>query len=97
MTDTLSLEQKPAAAITSPTSVLRNHSFCLLWIGEGISLTTPVMAQGNSAACGGNAHTALAMGLAVIVMSTLKTLDINTGISRLGLRLAALALANFQE
>lgn len=40
---------------------------------------------------------ALAMSVAVIVMSTLKTLDINTGISRLGLRLAALALANFQE
>lgn len=31
MTDTLSLEQKPA-------HVLRNHNFRLLWIGEGISL-----------------------------------------------------------
>lgn len=40
---------------------------------------------------------ALAMGVAVIVMSTLKTLDVNTGISMLGLGLAALALANFQE
>lgn len=38
MTDTLSLEQKPAAAKTSPASVLRIRNFRLLWIGEGISL-----------------------------------------------------------
>lgn len=37
---------------------------------------------------------ALAMGVAVIVMSTLKTLDINTGVAMLGLGLAALALAH---
>lgn len=37
--------------------------------------------------------TALAMGVAVIV----KTLDINSGVSMLGLGLTALALANFQE
>lgn len=40
---------------------------------------------------------AFPMGIAVIVMSTLKTLDINSGISMLGFGLAALALANFQE
>jgi hypothetical protein len=40
---------------------------------------------------------ALAMGVAVIVMSTLKTLDINASVSMLGFGLAALALANFQE
>jgi hypothetical protein len=40
---------------------------------------------------------ALAMGVAVIVMGTLKALDINTGVSMLGMGLAALALANFQE
>jgi hypothetical protein len=40
---------------------------------------------------------ALAMGVAVIVMSTLKTLDINTGVSMLGIGLAALALANLQD
>ena len=40
---------------------------------------------------------ALAMGIAVIVMNTLKTLDILTGVSMLGMGLAALALANFQE
>ena len=38
MTDTLSLEQKPAVAKASPASVLRNRNFRLLWIGEGISL-----------------------------------------------------------
>ena len=38
MTDTLSLEQKPAATNTSPASVLRIRNFRLLWIGEGISL-----------------------------------------------------------
>jgi len=37
------------------------------------------------------------MGVAVIVLSTLKTLDINAGVSMLGFGLAALALANFQE
>jgi hypothetical protein len=40
---------------------------------------------------------ALAMGVAVIVLGTLKTLDVNTGISMLGMGLTALALANFQE
>jgi len=39
----------------------------------------------------------LAMGVAVIVTSTLKTLDVNNGVSMLGIGLAALALANFQE
>jgi hypothetical protein len=40
---------------------------------------------------------AFAMGVAVIVMSVLKTLDIDAGVSMLGLGLAALALANLQE
>lgn len=40
---------------------------------------------------------ALAMGVAVIVMSTLKTLDANTGVSMLGMGLAALALANLHD
>ena len=40
---------------------------------------------------------AMAMGVAVIVMSVLKTLDINAGVSMLGMGLTALALANFQE
>jgi hypothetical protein len=40
---------------------------------------------------------AIAMGVAVIVLSTLKTLDVTAGVSMLGLGLAALALANFQE
>ena len=40
---------------------------------------------------------ALAMGVAVIVMSTLKTLDINAGVNMLAFGLTALALANFQE
>jgi hypothetical protein len=40
---------------------------------------------------------AMAMGVAVIVMSTLKTLDINAGVSMLGMGLTALALANFPE
>ena len=40
---------------------------------------------------------ALAMGVAVIVMSTLKTLDVNTGVSMLGMGLTALALANLQD
>lgn len=40
---------------------------------------------------------AIAMGVAVIVLSTLKTLDVNAGISMLGIGLTALALANFQE
>jgi len=39
----------------------------------------------------------LAMGVAVIVLSTLKTLDVNTGSSTLGMGLTALALASFQE
>jgi len=39
----------------------------------------------------------MAMGVAVIVMSTLKTLDASTGVSLLGIGLAALALANLQE
>jgi hypothetical protein len=41
--------------------------------------------------------TALAMGVAVIVLGTLNTLDANTGISMLGIGLTALALASFQE
>lgn len=40
---------------------------------------------------------AMAMGVAVIVLSTLKTLDINAGVSMLGFGMIALALANFQE
>lgn len=40
---------------------------------------------------------ALAMGVAVIVMSILKTLDVKSGVSMLGMGLAALALANFQD
>ncbi len=40
---------------------------------------------------------ALAMGVAVIVMSALKTLDITASVSLLGIGLAALALANFQK
>ncbi|GER80098.1 MAG TPA: hypothetical protein PKC99_15320 [Anaerolineales bacterium] len=40
---------------------------------------------------------ALAMGVAVIVLSTLKTLDVKNGVSMLGMGLTALALANFQE
>ena len=40
---------------------------------------------------------AMAMGVAVIVMSTLKTLDVASGVSMLGFGLTALALANFQE
>lgn len=40
---------------------------------------------------------ALAMGVAIIVMSTLNTLEINAGVSMLGIGLAALALASLQE
>jgi hypothetical protein len=40
---------------------------------------------------------ALAMGIAVIVMSTLKTLDVETGVSMLGIGLAALALVSLQD
>jgi hypothetical protein len=40
---------------------------------------------------------AMAMGIAVIVLATLETLDILTGISMLGMGLTALTLANFQE
>lgn len=40
---------------------------------------------------------AMAMGVAVIVMSTFKTLDVNAGVSMLGMGLTALALANLQE
>ena len=40
---------------------------------------------------------ALAMGIAVVVLSTLKTLDVSTGVSMLGFGLAALALANLQQ
>ena len=40
---------------------------------------------------------AMAMGVAVIVMRTLKTLDVNADISMLGFGLPTLALANFQE
>lgn len=40
---------------------------------------------------------ALTMGIAVIVMSTLKTLDVNTGVSMLGMGIAVLAPANLQD
>jgi hypothetical protein len=40
---------------------------------------------------------ALAMGVAVIVLSTLKSLSITDGISMLGFGLVALTFANFQE
>lgn len=40
---------------------------------------------------------ALAMGVAVIVMSTLKTLDVNTSVSMLGMGLATLALVSLQD
>ena len=40
---------------------------------------------------------ALAMGVAVIVMSTLKTLDVNTSVSMLGMGRAALALVSLQD
>jgi len=39
----------------------------------------------------------LAMGIAVIVLGVLKTLEINSAISMLGFGLTALALASFQE
>ena len=39
----------------------------------------------------------LAMGVAVIVLGTLKRLDINTAVSMLGFGLTGLALANFQN
>ena len=38
MTDTLSLEQKSTIMNTSPSNVLKNRNFRMLWIGEGISL-----------------------------------------------------------
>ncbi len=40
---------------------------------------------------------AIAMGIAVIVMSTLDTLELSNGVAMLGLGLAALALAGLQE
>lgn len=40
---------------------------------------------------------ALAMGVAIIVLGSLKALDINTAVSMLGFGLTALALANFQS
>ena len=40
---------------------------------------------------------AFAMGLAVIVMSTIDTLELSNGVAMLGLGLAALALASLQE
>lgn len=40
---------------------------------------------------------AMAMGIAVIVMSTLGTLELGNGVAMLGLGLAALALASLQE
>lgn len=40
---------------------------------------------------------ALAMGVAVIVLGTLKTMDIDSSVSLLGFGLTALALASFQE
>lgn len=41
--------------------------------------------------------TASAIGVAVIVLTTLKTLDVMSGISMFGLGLAALAVAGFEE
>lgn len=38
MTDTISIERKPAVRSTSPANVLKNRNFRMLWIGEGISL-----------------------------------------------------------
>jgi MFS family permease len=38
MEDTLSLDQKSSTTNASPTNVLRNRNFRMLWIGEGISL-----------------------------------------------------------
>jgi hypothetical protein len=40
---------------------------------------------------------ALAMGVAVVVMSTLNTLDVSTGVSMLGFGLAAIAHAGFEQ
>lgn len=40
---------------------------------------------------------AIAMGIAVIVMSTLDTLELSNGVAMLGMGLAALALASLQE
>ena len=40
---------------------------------------------------------AFAMGIAVIVMSTLDTLELSNGVAMLGPGLAALALASLQE
>lgn len=40
---------------------------------------------------------AVAMGVAVIVLSTLKTLDISAGVSMLGIGLTALALGAMQK
>lgn len=40
---------------------------------------------------------AMAMGIAVIVMSALNTLEAGAGVSMLGMGLTALALASFQE
>jgi hypothetical protein len=40
---------------------------------------------------------AMAMGIVVIVMSTPGTLDLGSGVSTLGLELAALDLASMQE
>ena len=40
---------------------------------------------------------ALAMGVAVIVLGMLNTMDIKSGLSMLGFGLTALALASFQE
>jgi hypothetical protein len=37
MTDTLSLEQKPATMSTSPVNILRIRNLRLLWIEEDIS------------------------------------------------------------
>jgi hypothetical protein len=38
MTDTLSPEQQSSTTNTSPSNVLKNRNFRMLWIGEGISL-----------------------------------------------------------
>ncbi len=40
---------------------------------------------------------ALAMGIAIVVMNTLGTLELTSAVPMLGLGLAALALASFQK
>ena len=69
----------------SPVHVLQIRKFCLE--NTMYKNTTKVALKGI----------AMAMGIAILVMSTLKTLDVSAGITMLGLGLAALALASLQE